>query len=86
MVFIINSKAVILIFKQNVMSKRTLYYICLVLGIFLVIVTEFQDDPDLLLQIGGFCLLMLALYQLSTGIKELPIKDSYVENEEEEEE
>jgi uncharacterized membrane protein len=49
-----------------------------------VIVTEFQDDPDLILQIGGFCLLMLALYQLSKGIKDLPTKDSYVENEEEE--
>ena len=84
MLFIINSKAVILIFKQTKMSKRTLYYICLVLGVFLVIVTEFQDNPDLILQIGGFCLLMLALYQLSRGIKELPTKESYVENEEEE--
>ena len=84
MVFIINSKAVILIFKQNVMSKRTLYYLCLVLGIFLVIVTEFQDKPDLILQIGGFCLLMLALYQLSKGIGDRPTNDSYVVNEEEE--
>ncbi len=67
------------------MSKRTLYYICLVSGIFLVIVTEFQDDPDLVLQIGGFCLLMLALYQLSKGIGDRPTKDSYVENEDEEE-
>ena len=66
------------------MSKRTLYYMCLVLGTFLVIVTEFQDNPDLILQIGGFCLLMLALYQLSKGVKELPTKDSYIENEEEE--
>ena len=55
-----------------------------VLGVFLVIVTEFQDTPDLILQIGGFCLLMLALYQLSKGIKDMPTKDSYVENEEEE--
>ena len=84
MVFIINSKAVILIFKQYMMSKRTLYYLCLVLGIFLVIVTEFQEDPDLILQIGGFCLLMLALYQLSKGIGDRPTKDSYVVNEEEE--
>ena len=66
------------------MSKRTLYYMCLVLGTFLVIVTEFQDNPDLILQIGGFCLLMLALYQLSKGVKELPAKEDYVENEEEE--
>ena len=66
------------------MSKRTLYFICLVLGIFLVIVTEFQDAPDMILQIGGYCLLMLALYQMSKGIKDLPTKDSYVENEEEE--
>ena len=66
------------------MSKRTLYFISLVLGVFLVIVTEFQDTPDLILQIGGFCLLMLALYQLSKGVKDIPAKDSYVENEEEE--
>ena len=66
------------------MSKRTLHYICLVLGFFLVIITEFQDTPDLFLQIGGFCLLMLALYQLSKGIEDRPTKDSYVENEEEE--
>jgi uncharacterized membrane protein len=56
----------------------------LILGVFLVIFTEFQDTPDLMLQIGGFCLLMLSLYQLSKGIKELPTKDFYVENEEEE--
>ena len=66
------------------MSKRTLYLISLVLGVFLVIVTEFQDTPDLILQIGGFCLLMLALYQLSKGVKDMPTNDSYVENEEEE--
>ena len=66
------------------MSKRSLYYVCFVLGTFLVIVTEFQDSPDLILQIGGFCLLMLALYQLSKGVKELPAKEDYVENEEEE--
>ena len=66
------------------MSKRTLYFISLVLGVFLVIVTEFQDTPYLILQIGGFCLLMLALYQLSKGVKDMPAKDSYVENEEEE--
>lgn len=68
------------------MSKRSLYYVCFVLGTFLVIVTEFQDSPDLILQIGGFCLLMLALYQLSKGVKEFPAKEDYVENEEEEEE
>ena len=61
-----------------------IYFISLVLGVFLVIVTEFQDTPDLILQIGGFCLLMLALYQLSKGVKDMPAKDSYVENEEEE--
>jgi uncharacterized membrane protein len=49
-----------------------------------VIVTEFQDNPDLILQIGGFCLLMLALFQLSKGIRELPTKETYIENEEEE--
>lgn len=66
------------------MSKRSLYYICLVFGVFLVIVTEFQDNPDLILHIGGFCLLMLALFQLSKGIRELPTKETYIENEEEE--
>ena len=66
------------------MSKRSLYSVCLILGIFLVIFTEFQDNPDLILQIGGFSLLMLALYQLSKGVNELPAKDSYIENEEEE--
>lgn len=66
------------------MSNRSLYYICLVFGVFLVIVTEFQDNPDLILQIGGFCLLMLALFQLSKGIRELPTKETYIENEEEE--
>jgi uncharacterized membrane protein len=84
LLFIINSKTVILIFTQKEMSKRNLYYTCLILGVFLVIFTEFQDTPDLMLQIGGFCLLMLSLYQLSKGIKELPTKDFYVENEEEE--
>ena len=84
MLFVINSKAVILIFTQKEMSKRNLYYTCLILGVFLIIFTEFQDTPDLMLQIGGFCLLMLSLYQLSKGIKELPTKDFYVENEEEE--
>ena len=69
---------------ENKMSKRTLYYICLVLGAFFVIVTEFQDTPDLILQIVGFCLLMLALFQLSKGIKNLPTKESFIENEEEE--
>ena len=69
---------------ENKMSKRTLYYIFLVLGAFFVIVTEFQDTPDFILQIGGFCLLMLALFQLSKGIKNLPTKESFIENEEEE--
>ena len=67
------------------MSKSTLYYLCLILGGFLVIVTEFQDSPDLILQLGGFCLLMLALFQLSRRIKDQPSKESYIENEEEEE-
>lgn len=66
------------------MSKSTLYYLCLILGGFLVIVTEFQDTPDLILQLGGFCLLMLALFQLSRRIKDQPCKESYIENEEEE--
>ena len=68
------------------MTKRSLYYVCFLLGTFLVIVAEFQENPDLILQFGGFCLLMLSLYQLSKGIGDRPTKDSYVENEEEEEE
>lgn len=67
------------------MSKYTLYYLCLLLGGFLIIVTEFQEKPDLILQLGGFSLLMLALFQISKGIKNHPSKESYSENEEEEE-
>ena len=84
MLFIINSKAVILRFKLIRMSKSTLYYLCLLLGGFLIIVTEFQDKPDLILQLGGFSLLMLALFQISKSIKNHPSKESYSENEEEE--
>ena len=84
MLFIINSKAVILILKQFVMSK-SIYYVCLVIGISLIILSEFQDPPFLIIQICGLGLLMLALYQLSKGIEDRPTKDSYIENEEEEE-
>lgn len=73
-------------FKLIRMSKSTLYYLCLLLGGFLIIVTEFQEKPDLILQLGGFSLLMLALFQISKGIKNHPSKESYSENEEEEEE
>ena len=66
------------------MSKSTLYYLCLILGGFLVIISEFQDKPDLILQLGGFCLLMLALFQISKSIKNHHSKESDIENEEEE--
>ena len=66
------------------MSKSTLYYLCLLLGGFLVIVTEFQYEPDLILQLGGFCLLMLALFQISKSIKNHPSKELYSKNDEEE--
>ena len=84
MLFIINSKAVILIFKEYVMTKRSVYYLCLVLGMALILISEFTETKDLVIEIVGLCLLMVALYQLSKGIKDRPIKDSYIENEEEE--
>ena len=48
-----------------------MYYLCLVLGISLIIGSEFQDKPFLILQICGLGLLMLALYQLSRRIENL---------------
>ena len=84
MLFIINSKAVILIFKEYVMTKRSVYYLCLVLGITLILISEFRKTKDLVIEIAGLCLLMVALYQLSVGIEDRPTKDSHIENEEEE--
>ena len=84
MLFIINSKAVILIFKEYVMTKRSVYYLCLVLGITLILISEFRKTKDLVIEIAGLCLLMVALYQLSIGIEDRPTKDSHIENEEEE--
>ena len=84
MLFIINSKAVILIFKEYVMTKRSVYYLCLVLGIILILISEFRKTKDLVIEIAGLCLLMVALYQLSIGIEDRPTKDSHIENEEEE--
>ena len=84
MLFIINSKAVILIFKEYVMTKRSVYYLCLVLGIILILISEFRKTKDLVIEIAGLCLLMVALYQLSVGIEDRPTKDSHIENEEEE--
>jgi uncharacterized membrane protein len=55
-----------------------------VLGIALVLVSEFQETPSILLQICGLCVLMLSLYQLSKGIEDRPSKDSFIENDEEE--
>jgi len=84
LLFIINSKAVILIFKEYVMTKRSVYYLCLVLGITLILISEFRKTKDLVIEIAGLCLLMVALYQLSVGIEDRPTKDSHIENEEEE--
>jgi len=64
--------------------SKSIYYVCLVLGVSLIILSEFQETPFLILQISGLGLLMLALYQLSKGIEDRPTKDSYIENEEEE--
>jgi len=68
--------------------SKSIYYLCLVLGISLIIGSEFQEKPFLIVQICGLGLLMLALYQLSRRIENLPEKDSYIkyENENEEEE
>jgi uncharacterized Zn finger protein len=57
-----------------------------VLGISLIIGSEFQEKPFLILQICGLGLLMLALYQLSRRIENLPEKASYIKYENEEEE
>jgi len=73
-----------LISKLTLMSKRSIYYLCLVLGIALVLVSEFQETPSILLQICGLSVLMLSLYQLSKGIEDRPSKDSFIENDEEE--
>ena len=64
--------------------SKSIYYVCLVLGVSLIILSEFQETPFLILQISGLGLLLLALYQLSKGIEDRPTKDSYIENEEEE--
>lgn len=64
--------------------SKSIYYVCLVLGVSLIILSEFQESSFLIIQICGLGLLMLALYQLSKGIEDRPTKDSYIENEEEE--
>lgn len=66
------------------MSNRSFYFVCLVLGIFMVLIQEFVDVPDLLVQIGGLCLLMFALYNITKGIGDRPHNDSFIENDEEE--
>tara|TARA_B110000046_G_C12957610_1_gene383036 strand:+ start:1163 stop:1330 length:168 start_codon:yes stop_codon:yes gene_type:complete len=55
-----------------------------VLGILLILISEFQETKDLVIEIAGLCLLMVSLYQLSKRIEDRPTKDSYIENEEEE--
>ena len=66
------------------MSNRSFYFVCLVLGGFLVLFQEFADIPDVLIQIGGLCLLMFALYNMTKGIRDRPDNDSFIENDEEE--
>ncbi|MDB4108419.1 hypothetical protein N9551_02285 [Flavobacteriaceae bacterium] len=73
-----------MISKLTLMSKRSISYLFLVLGIALVLVSEFQETPSILLQICGLCVLMFSLYQLSKGIEDRPSKDSFIENDEEE--
>ena len=66
------------------MSNRYFYYLCLVLGFFLVLLQEFMDTPNLLTQIAGLFLLMFALYNITKGIGDRPQNDSFIENDEEE--
>ena len=66
------------------MSNRSFYFVCLVLGVFMVLIQEFVDVPDLLIQIGGLCLLMFALYNITKGIGDRHHNDSFIENDEEE--
>ena len=66
------------------MSNRSFYFVCLVLGGVLVLFQEFSDIPDVLIQIGGLCLLMFALYNMTKGIGDRPHNDSFIENDEEE--
>ena len=66
------------------MSNRSFYFVCLVLGGFLVLFQEFADIPDVLIQIGGLCLLMFALYNMTKGIGDRSHNDSFIENDEEE--
>ncbi len=66
------------------MSNRSFYYLCLVLGFFLVLLQEFMDTPNLLTQIAGLFLLMFALYNITKGIGARPQNDSFIENDEEE--
>lgn len=80
----INSKAVILSFNLYRMSNKSFYYLCLVLGVFLVLIQEFRDVPDLFTQIAGLFLLMFALYNITKGIGDRPQNDSFIENDEEE--
>jgi len=66
------------------MSNRSFYYLCLVLGFFLVLLQEFMDIPNLLTQIAGLFLLMFALYNITKGIGARHQNDSFIENDEEE--
>lgn len=66
------------------MSNRYFYYLCLVLGFFLVLLQEFMDTPNLLTQIAGLFLLMFALYNITKGIGTRHQNDSFIENDEEE--
>ena len=66
------------------MSNRYFYYLCLVLGFFLVLLQEFMDTPKLLTQIAGLFLLMFALYNITKGIGARHQNDSFIENDEEE--
>ena len=66
------------------MSDRSFYYLCLVLGFFLVLLQEFMDTPNLLTQIAGLFLLMFALYNITKGIGARHQNDSFIENDEEE--
>ena len=67
------------------MKRRSLYYIALFTGAFIVIYTQNDIRSNWLFLILGFALLMLGLFGIYSGIpKEKPDYDPFAVKEEEE--